>query len=138
MSWALSTCIDPTKQTLFYRKTAISRGNNQETFTAGDIYKIFIYLIIGPNSYDMVMKIFGVSKISNDLNPTLTKTAIDKLPSSTITFTHNCDITYDTCTKGGKMNSGDDYSHHPWQGHAFKRTTEDISESLAGLHLALY
>ena len=31
-----------------------------------------------------------------------------------------------------------DYSHHPWQGHAFKRTTEAISESLAGLHLALY
>ena len=30
------------------------------------------------------------------------------------------------------MYSGDDYSHHPWQGHAFKRTTEEISESLAG------
>ena len=29
------------------------------------------------------------------------------------------------------MYSGDDYSHHPWQGHAFKRTTEEISESLA-------
>ena len=33
------------------------------------------------------------------------------------------------------MYSGDDY---PWQGHAFKRTTEEFSESLAGLHLALY
>ena len=36
------------------------------------------------------------------------------------------------------MYSGDEYSHHPWQGHAFKRTTEEISESLAGLHLTLY
>ena len=36
------------------------------------------------------------------------------------------------------MYSGDDHSHHPWQGRAFKRTTEEISESLAGLHLALF
>ena len=42
----MSTCIDPTKQTLLYRKTANSRGNNQETFTTGDINKIFIDLII--------------------------------------------------------------------------------------------
>ena len=31
------------------------------------------------------------------------------------------------------MYSGDDYSHHPWKGHAFKRTTQGFSESLAGL-----
>ena len=36
------------------------------------------------------------------------------------------------------MYSGDDNSHHPWQGHAFKRTTEEIYEFLAGLHVALY
>ena len=36
------------------------------------------------------------------------------------------------------MSSGDDHSHHPRQGHALKWTTEEISESLAGLHLALY
>ena len=35
------------------------------------------------------------------------------------------------------MYSGDDHFHHPWQGHALKRTTEEISESLAGLQVAL-
>ena len=31
------------------------------------------------------------------------------------------------------MYSGDDHSHHRWQGNAFKRTTVEFSESLAGL-----
>ena len=35
------------------------------------------------------------------------------------------------------MYSGDDDFHHPWHGHAFKRRTEEISESIAGLYLAL-
>ena len=34
--------------------------------------------------------------------------------------------------------TGDDHCHHPWQGHALKWKTDDVSESLAGLHLALY
>ena len=35
------------------------------------------------------------------------------------------------------MYSGDDHSHHPRPGHVRKWTTEEICESLAGLHLAL-
>ena len=37
-----------------------------------------------------------------------------------------------------KTYTGDDHCHHPWQGHALKWKTDDVSESLAGLHLALY
>ena len=31
------------------------------------------------------------------------------------------------------MHFGDDHSHHPWQGPVLRGTTEEISESLAGL-----
>ena len=39
-------------------------------------------------------------------------------------------IIYYRCTKSGKMYSGDDHSHHPWQGPVPRETTEEISESL--------
>ena len=31
------------------------------------------------------------------------------------------------------MYSGDDHSHHPWEGPVLRGTTEEFSESLAGL-----
>ena len=42
-------------------------------------------------------------------------------------------MTYDRCTKHGKMYSRDDHSHHPWHGPVLRETTEEISESLEGL-----